>query len=365
VRRYAAILLSRQPLRPTRQCRWVVAAEEAVRWSIQHRYGLSGSIGLQTWELLLTLAVQNQARLKLYLPAETAGQFDRMVASTVADFDLRPDETRFVRVPLGRDKRVGMRSRDEAIAGEADLLLPVSIRSSGGMDRLLRTAAQDGRKVVDRRFQIARPDRAPGLKEDYSCLSVSDRITRPRDCLVHWTRAVSHRWPGERPIDFYRDILASNEWPRSGLATLKRIVATGRIRAGSRHLSSNVAAVSFSSLPPAEVVPLMRWRARYREMSLEPYGIGISRSIAERVGIRAVSYLDDVSRVTAEDRWWHQSTGRKTDWRTEHEYRHRGDFDLNRIPPNAITIYCRNEREATRLRERFPYNVLPLFNNAD
>jgi hypothetical protein len=73
-------------------------------------------------------------------------------------------------------------------------------------------------------------------------------------------------------------------------------------------------------------------------------------------------YLSGSKPVTTPDDYWlFQSQGRISDWRDEKEYRHRGDFRLDCLPPEAITVFCCTAREVDRLRWEFPYRVVPLF----
>ena len=106
----------------------------------------------------------------------------------------------------------------------------------------------------------------------------------------------------------------------------------------------------------------MRWRARYRQMSFEPYGVGIRREIALSAGIESVQYVDRLSASSAPDDkgWLRQSRGQKSDWRQEKEYRYRGDFALRQIKPEGLVLFCRTNDEAERLRQSFGLKVIPF-----
>ena len=69
----AAILLSRQPLRPTRTSPWVKRTVEAVEWVRENNLILISSVGMQTWELVTALVSMYSLPLRLHLPV-LAGQ---------------------------------------------------------------------------------------------------------------------------------------------------------------------------------------------------------------------------------------------------------------------------------------------------
>jgi hypothetical protein len=116
-------------------------------------------------------------------------------------------------------------------------------------------------------------------------------------------------------------------------------------------MPGNVPVVSLSDLSPVEVIPLMRWRARYRQMSFEPYGIGIERQVALEHGICPVRYYDreNGELPAAENIWLSQSAGTKGNWTAEREYRHRGDFNLGAIPRNKLLLLCHTAAEADQI----------------
>ncbi len=319
---------------------------------------------MQTWELLTALASDCGLPVRLYLP-QTPDQASAVIGERLRDdYQLDPAKVEIVGFPCAaREPRAEiMKKRDRLVVDEADLLLPISIRKSGSMTELLGRAEQNGGQT-DWRFRVEPTFRSRPLK-----LEVDKRWLRPDSelyenrYLVHWTRGISHPWPDERSIDFYRAVIASETWPRSGLATIERILRSGTILASDRHMPDKARTVSFSGLAPIDFLPLMRWRARYAEMSFEPYGVGVKAAIAGRVGIRQVRYLRHRSGPSAE-RWLTQSAGRVTPWQCEQEYRFLGDLHLDRIPPDDVCLFCRTEKEAAGLRRDYPYAVRPLFDH--
>ncbi|UCD95423.1 MAG: hypothetical protein JSU69_05070, partial [Candidatus Zixiibacteriota bacterium] len=183
-------------------------------------------------------------------------------------------------------------------------------------------------------------------------------------CVIHWTKACNEAWPGETMYDYYRDIFGStSRYPRSGLDTLIMMLSEGRMRASSKHYRKGLSAVAFSSLKPSEAVRLMKWRARYREMTFEPYGVAIRKSYGEITGIRKVFYGNpDMYRYLDEDdRPYFQSVGLKGYWMPEREYRHVGDINLNLIPEESIVVIVWKKDEIAEVQRLFGGRIISLY----
>jgi len=361
---FGAILLSRQPLRPTGASAWVKQSLRAARWLHDRQSGLVSSVGMQTWELLTTLASDLRIPILLVIPAYSRDDFRDACDQAMADFNLKLSLTEFVPALAegGADRASGLERRDRLVIEQADILLPLSLRTNGNMAELLTEAESTAHKV-DRQFEIGCPGRTSGLKYNLSGEPLNPALDEATgEYLIHWTRGTSYPWPGERKISLYRAVIQSTRWPRSAFDTLKRIVSTRTIVASSRHMPDRTPTVSFSGLAPPEVIPLMRWRARYGEMSFEPYGIGIDRNLAAELGIREVQYCDSRGRrrVPADERWCWQSSGKITDWRAEQEYRCRGDLRLDGIPREAVALFCMTAPEAAELRRLHSGPVWPI-----
>ncbi|MCM2272625.1 MAG: hypothetical protein NDJ18_08750, partial [candidate division Zixibacteria bacterium] len=65
--RRAAILLSRQPLRPCGATPWVRNTVAAVRSLKERDLRICGSVGMQTWELITASAALEAVPLRCYL----------------------------------------------------------------------------------------------------------------------------------------------------------------------------------------------------------------------------------------------------------------------------------------------------------
>lgn len=251
------------------------------------------------------------------------------------------------------------RVRDLHIAQMADLILPVSIRPRGWLATLLKSDPVV-RGKLNGRFCVPYEHRSEplGYRIDTDAMV---RAAIPADYLWHYTRTRIGCWPDERICDFWGSVAACQSYPRSALHTLRKIVSSKTIIAAERHYSAGHNLVAFTSNSPALMSPLMRWRARYGEMAFEPYAVGFPRSAASSLGIFPVAYADTNQRETATaSRWLHQSIGRITDWRSEREFRHRGDFDLRRLDSRDLILLTRYDHEACLLQSELQVRTIGL-----
>jgi NADH:ubiquinone oxidoreductase subunit D len=86
-------------------------------------------------------------------------------------------------------------------------------------------------------------------------------------------------------------------------------------------------------------------------MSFEPYGVGIEREYASELGIQSVQYYSrDSDRPDGFPVWLTQSSGVKTDWRQEREYRYKGDFDFSVVPKDKLICFTRTRDQAAQLQ---------------
>lgn len=360
----AALLLSRQPRYPNNQCHWVQNAARAVEWIKEHDLTLCSSIGMQTWELITALGLIHHLPMRLFVPLSSGESESDAVNALSRQFEIRGDTVTFeaVRLSEGRRSRADlMHARDRAVLAASDLLIPISTRKGGEMERLI-SAHATGRQVIED-FRCASPDRSHACGYHLDPAELSDEINHlALDFLFHWTRTCSGPWPGERNISYYRSILNSPEFPRTALHTLMRIGKTRMLLASARHMPGNTPTVSFSGLAPREAVSLMRWRARYGQMTFEPYGIGIRKTVGERLGILPVHYYAAGGTPPSDmERWRTQSRGKITDWRSENEYRHRGDFDFSDIDPDDLLLLCRHPHELTTIEAATGLRTIALF----
>lgn len=355
----AAILLSRQALRPSGECAWVRRSAEAVKALTAEDLALCSSTGTLTWNLLTGLGSINRSKLRLYIPGPDSEIPAEPAEELCRQFELDRSLVEFVGVPRQNTKAETLRERDRQLINSANLLFPISLRPDGSMEKHIR---ESGRPVREE-FSIPYSARSGRIGYDLTNNSINREIVSMGvDHIIHWTRATNGCWPGEREIDLIRDILNSPTWPRDAFNTLWRIIGSRKLIASSRHMPGRVRTVSFSGLPPSRMIRLMRWRARYRQMSFEPYGVGVRRSDAAELGIRPVEYREqqESSGESSATRWLSQSTGRLADWRAEDEHRFRGDFDLTGVPNDRMILFCKTAEEAEAVENEFGIRTIPF-----
>jgi len=354
-RKTAAILLSRQPLRPCGKTAWVRQSVEAVRWLKRKKLALLSSIGMQTWELLTSLATLEDLKQTLFVPIVRDNEFEELKESAILQFDLNPHLVDFVPV-LGRKKNTTKEElwlkRDAAIIDAAEVLFPVSVREGGHMDSQLQLLGQRG-KCVEDQFRVEYEKRIEPLAYNIRIDQLSPKLSQiANQYLIHWTRASNSAWPTERLIDYYKAIIAFENYPRSAFNTLMNIISTKKIVASPKNMPRDIPTVSFSGLSPIDVVPLMRWRSRFSQMSFEPYGIGIEKAYAQSGGVRQVRYYDRKRDHTADSEpWLWQSIGKLGDWSAEQEFRCKDDFDFSDTPTHRLLAFCHTKKEAQIIEE--------------
>jgi hypothetical protein len=343
-----AILISRQPLRPFAATSWVKSMLTAVEWAVAQGFTVNASVGTTVWDLLTVGSARAGARIRLFVPVSNGDPTEAVRQRIRREYELAPDRTEFAPVTAEGGRRGMMAARDSALVSGSEVLVPVSVRPGGSMEALVGAAGPQVRVVRD--FALPYSARDEQLKYGLAPDSLSaEAAGMGRQYLVHWTRTSNGPWPGETVADFCRALLDSPHYPRDAFAGLRNMLVTGRIASSPRHMPGNTPCVSFTGKSPAEFAPLMRWRARYREMSFEPYGIGVKRSAALAVGVERVSYGPSGGSSPDTPLWLRQSEGRITMWRDEDEYRCLGDFGLSAVPREKLVCFCRSPVEAAGL----------------
>jgi len=349
-KRTTTILLSRQPLRPSGKTAWVKQSVAAVRWLKNRGLVLHSSVGMQTWELLTSVASLEGIKQTLSVPAASGYEFERLTESAIDQFELNPGRVDFI--PVFREEKNTTKEelwlrRDKRLLEAADVLLPISLRKGGHMDSLLQWLCRQG-KSVENRFRVDYEKRVQPLAYRLKAEQLDPKLQQLEDqYLIHWTRAANSAWPTEKLIYYYKAVIESESHPRSAFSTLINIILTEKIVATPKNMPAGIPTVSFSGLAPADIVPLVTWRSRFRQMSFEPYGIGIEKQYAMGKGVCPVQYYHkDCDRTHNSEQWLWQYVGKKADWRAEQEYRYKGDFDLSCFPSNRLLALCHTQREA-------------------
>jgi hypothetical protein len=322
-----------------------------------------GSIGLANWDLPTCLALSERIPMDLVLPVRRETVSDLCeYAETYIGCNL-PADWRFFALSGVETTTIGKKLwpiRDAQVIRAADVLLAVAVSPGGTLERLVSEVEQERRVDESCRIDYARPSGRLAYRVAPAVINPDLRDFH-REYLVHYTRAANGPWPDESVVAFWKSVTTSERYPRDALATLVHIAQTGRILGSGRHMPGHVPCVSFTALPVVEAMSLMRWRSRYHEMSLEPYGVAVARSVAEDLGIRPVVYYDGSrQRPRSDEQWQWQTIGRMTDWRAEQEWRARGDVLLGRVPASKVRLLCRTAGEAQLTHETTGYEAIPI-----
>jgi hypothetical protein len=375
---YAVTLNSRQSKTPVGNNPWVSSTLRAVHHAADRGYTIIGSLGLNTWELVTWAAGNYGGRLLIYIPhpyhknigceeSSRTGDKRGFAGKILKDFDLDPSRTEFhfQEPPIpAKTKKSAWPARDKEIIDRADTVFPISIRPGGNLAALIAQVGSGKKIRADFCVPYQRAKKHAPIIPDG--LAVSDKLSdNSWPYITHWTRAANGKWPGETAASYYRDLAQSGDlYPRSGLATLQRIIHERRLRASTRNIRGGFPVVSFSALHPGEAVKLMRWRKRYVRWSFEPYGIGINKDSALSRGVRPVIYgtPENYAPLPEADRPFFQNPGvRGGDWKPENEWRHLGDLDLDAASADELVIIVRSPEEKTRVESATDIEVLPLF----
>jgi len=353
-----SLLISRQKLHPCGLSPWVKQSYKAIQWVKDNGLTLYTSLGQQTWELIVFLAHIKAIKQIMVIPSTHKDHFECQKNHAIEQFHLDLDNVQFQCLYPNGSKSL-LYQRDVTIVSNSDVLIPISVRKKGHMSTLI-SQKQDNSIVQE--FQINYQKDRHSLAYQVKKNDLSQKIQHVEsDYLIHWTRSCNGPWPTETLYDYYAAILKSNQYPRNAMASLENILSCDRIIASSRHMPDKTPTVSFTALPPKNAITLMRWRSRYRQMSFEPYGIGIEKTYAASIGIQKVRYYahpKDKPKNVAH--WLCQSRGKYSDWRLEKEYRYCGDIRLLDIPREKLVCFCYKDIEAKKIFSKYGITTMAI-----
>ncbi len=366
-----ALIHSRQPLRPTGASSWVKATLKAVESLIETpKIRFLCSLGCPAHELTLTALCHTGAHVEVMLHQEQAelyGKSQSKIEKYLAhQYNLPAAKLRLHVVKSGTNSAdSAFQVRDLSILQKADRVYPISIRPGGFMDTNVGELLRESKKV-NCEYQVPYVSTSTAIAKDYRSRTLnSDTETLLRNHYIHWTRAVNTPWPGETDAEFYRDIMNSGKnYVRSARDTLRRILSEKLIRGSTRHSPDNEIFTAFTSSGAAESVNMMRYRARYREMTCEPFGIAIPQSEADLIGARKVMYLsgDQMRKLPAGQRRFVHAEGAAGHWKSEHEWRAPGDVDLTGVE-SKIVVVVERESDREEFERDFGFKTLQLFSD--
>lgn len=367
-----ALVHSRQPLRPTGDSSWVSATCHAVKaLALTPDAHFLCSLGSAAHELTLTALCRAGADIEVMLHQEQArpyGESESEIEEYVShQYNLSAARLRLnvIKTDVLKTETAlsGSHARDIAILEKADIIYPISIRPGGFMDKNIMAPGGTSKKV-DREYLVPYVSQPTAIARDYRLRSLNrETEKRLQDHLIHWTRSSSAPWPGEICADYYSDIMGSGkDYARSARKTLMRMLREKLIRGSARHSPDNEKFSAFTSAGAVRSINMMRYRARYREMTCEPFGVAIPRSASEKVGIRKVLYLsaDQVRKLPASQRRFVHAEGASGRWISEHEWRTPGDVDLRGLE-SEITVIVESESDREEFERNTGFKTLALF----
>ena len=176
--------------------------------------------------------------------------------------------------------------------------------------------------------------------------------------LTHWTRGLESLALRDMPDELLDDWLRQpRAVDRTALASLQRILQSGRIIARRQSAHDSVPVVCFSAVPLKQLLAQRTYRPHRTRWDAEPFGLCIRRDALKKLGARPAIYGDDAVResLAIEDRLWFQpltSTTRTStiDWSVEQEWRLPGDLQLEWLGPDDAFIFVRASEDAEQLK---------------
>ncbi|MDD4050399.1 MAG: hypothetical protein PHR28_00690 [candidate division Zixibacteria bacterium] len=322
------------------------------------------SIGMNTWELALTFAARSQMRV-IVVVSESVVDRDRFAYDICRRFHLLPAATGFYFIAnqTGKTTKASWSGRDAAVIGLADRLFPVSIRPKG----LLAALIEANREKVDSSFSVPY-DKTSRPRPKYHVTDLNPAVNW-NEWLIHFTRSSGGPWPDETEFDFYSDLVeTTGDFCRSAGRTLIHIFKTGIIYGQSNKIRGSYPVVPFALINADSIKHIFRYRSRFLNPGLEPYGIAIAKDSAAALGIRPVIYgvPNTYDNLSDDDKPYFQNQGSyNAQWTIENEWRHLGDLHLDRLPADLIRIIVPTLDAFPTSDYPLPSPIIPLFLSLD
>ena len=363
-RPFAAILNSRQSKTPLGTDAWIARTLEAVEYAVRELNAtIISSCELMTWDLVTWKTGQLSGSVELLV----RGGFgdERSKKRLCNSYELHPRLLELRELddlhPVNR-RKFWWEDRDRAIVEAADVIIPVSMRRGGNLERLLLEDGSTGH--VDRRFMVPYKPTPHHNRYEFGPEELNPALHRWKGgSLIHWTRTCHGPWPGESVAGFCRDLVASREfYCRDACRTLIQILREQRIRGSRQHISQLRDMVGFTELNPIQSLTQMHWRKRWVNWSFEPFGIAIPRDVAQSLGARPVRYVDESTWRTLpwDERPFCHQQGTESHWVSEREWRLQGDLDLSNVPQDELIIIVYNGRDVDHVRRVWDGPVISM-----
>ncbi len=188
--------------------------------------------------------------------------------------------------------------------------------------------------------------------------------------LIHYTRHQKRGWIDDSVHQAVDRVLFCGGWqhdtnkptPYSALATLIKIVVQRRILASSQAIRGKFPCVCWTAVPLNKLIGHRVFRRHRSRWDAESYGIGIRRSVLEKLKAKPVLYGDDEmwEELDLDQRPFFQkrfSKNMQIDWSVEQEWRHQGDVDLRLIGIEDAFLFVPASHEAAMVE---PFSLWPV-----
>ncbi|NND96895.1 MAG: hypothetical protein HKN47_06145 [Pirellulaceae bacterium] len=181
--------------------------------------------------------------------------------------------------------------------------------------------------------------------------------------LIHCTRGCTGPWPGQTENQYRDELLLGGQIAsRRPLDTLIRILRSGRLVAGAIASARQWPVVCFSAAPLTQLLISRRYRPHLKRWDYEPFGIAISRSAAQSIGIQQVIYgkAADRAQISESDQFRFHPAGKTYDWTAEREWRSPVDVDLSKLGDRHVRVFVANAADAIEIQSHCPWRISVL-----
>lgn len=236
--------------------------------------------------------------------------------------------------------------------------------------QLLKLPAEESRspETISRPSAERSVPTIAALPNDKGNDELREQLDLDGEWLIHWTRTAI------RPIDraatdewLDQQLQSSSRDLAGPLATLRKILRDGTLRASSQGLRGSPRMTCFSAVPLRQLAYQRRFQTHRTRWDFEPYGLCIRRRVLETLGARPVIYGDDSlwHALPEPERPWFQQRfsghgDRHTDWSEELEWRIAGDITLSQFRREELVVFCTQPEELNRLQNATIWPVVAI-----
>ncbi|MBN1550234.1 hypothetical protein JW979_02145 [bacterium] len=173
--------------------------------------------------------------------------------------------------------------------------------------------------------------------------------------IWHFTRSRKEPWPDQGWESYLEGLEGKDQSvPYSAFDALIQILSTQKIMASSYLIRGSYPVVCMTAVELAKIRKLMTWQKHLRRSRFDPYGIGLLKKEAIRMGVRPVIYgsSKDYRCLAEAERFLFQlSSSGRHNWAEEQEWRFKGDLDLRVVPREALKILVAAREDVEVIRD--------------